>query len=320
MKHYLLILFGLMIPIAAFSQLKETFFDFNTFEDKIKEVYTNEQNQLYSKEGIAMAEIGSTMFMLDNWLVTLTNSSGQNPFSRRDSYSKKTTSQEQGTVLGVRVRFPEWPFSGEAFIRPLFPLLPFKATGEYANINNGVITNIGAIKSFSMWVNGRNFPFSIGVRVRDLKNKLTEFSLGSLLYVGWRKLAYNNTAYSKRIMNNLLPPTRIYPSDIPLIRFDSFVVYRSGNKDGGNFIGYFGSSDIEYTPYLVDISTDINDEETWGLIRSDQEQLATSLNSTLYTEILEFEYARKRVEVNSDTPKNNDPQNNAANQTEPAAQ
>ncbi|MGL4387972.1 MAG: flagellar filament outer layer protein FlaA [Brevinema sp.] len=316
MKHFFLLWFSLIIPVMGFSQLKETFFDFNTFEDKIAEVYTNNQNQLYSKDGIAIAEIGFTMFMLDNWLVTLTNSSGQNPFSRRDSYSKKITSEERGTVLGIRIRFPEWPNAGEAFIRPVFPLLPFKATGEYANINNGVITNVGAIKTFSMWVNGRNFPFSMGVRVTDLKNKLTEFPLGSLLYVGWRKLVYENATYSKRIMNNILPPTRVYPSDIPLIRFNSFVVYRPGNTAGGNFVSYFGSSDIEYTPYLVDISTDINDEETWGIIRSEQERLAMALNGTLYKEILEFEYARKRIEAGSTniTPEANTPNNEQVTQ------
>lgn len=299
MKKYMIILIGLCTPMTGFTQLKEVFFDFNTFEDQIKQVYTNEENQLYSKNGVAIAEIGSTMFMLDNWFVTLTNSSGENPFSKRDSYSKKVTSQEQGTVLGVRVRFPEWPFSGEAYIRPIFPLLPFKADGQYANINNGVITNVGSIKTFSMWVNGRNFPFSMGVRVRDLKEKLTEFPLGSLLYVGWRKLTYNNEAYSTRIFNNILPPTRIYPSDIPLIRFETFVLYRAGNKAGGNFVGYFGSSEIEYTPYITEVPVDINDEETWGIVRAEQEKLAQALNGTLYQQILEYEYAKQRVSMTS---------------------
>ncbi|MGL4394134.1 MAG: flagellar filament outer layer protein FlaA [Brevinema sp.] len=312
MRHILLVLFSLMIPATGFTQLRETFFDFNTFEDQIKEVYTNEQNQLYTRDGVAFAEIGSTMFNLDNWVVTLTNSSAENPFSKRDSYSKKITSQERGTVLGVRVRYPEWPFSAEAFIRPLFPLLPFKSTGEYANINNGVVTNVGAVKSFSMWVNGRNFPFTMGVRVLDIKDKLTEFPLGSLLYVGWRKLSYNNSTYSKRILNNILPQARVYPSEIPMIRFDSFVVYRSGHHAGGDFVGYFGSSDIEYTPYLVDSQeSDINDEDTWGLARTEQERLALAINGTLYQQILEFEYARRRMEATTEG-QNNQQQADAA--------
>jgi len=301
MRIYTALLIGLLIPINIFSQSKQVFFDFNTFEEKIQEVYVTEENQLSSVDGEAVAEIGSELFMLDNWVVTLTNASGQNPFSQRDSYSKKVNSTEQGTVLGVRIRFPEWPNSGEAFIRPKFPLLPFKRTGEYANINNGIITNVGTIKKFTMWVNGRNFPFSMGVRVRNIEGKLQEFPLGSLFYVGWRKLAYNNQLFSDRIINNILPNTRIYPSEIPLIRFDNFVIYRPSNTEGGEFITYLGSSDIEFMPYITDMPTDINDEETWGLINASQEAFAKALNNTLYEDILQYEYAKKRVEmVNQD--------------------
>ncbi len=299
MKHKLLILMSFIISINIYGQglIDHTFIDFNTFEEQIQETYPNPENQLLSVEGKAVADIGSELFMLDNWLVSLTNSSGENKISQRDSYSKKVTSGEQGTVLGVRIKFPEWPYSGEALIRPKFPILPFTKDGKYANINNGVLTNVGTIKEFTLWANGRNFPFTIGVRVTDLKGKISEFGLGSLFFVGWRNLSYKNPFFSDRIINNIKPNNRIYPSDIPLIRFEHIAIYRPGNYAGGDFVSYFGNMKVSYTPYLTDIPTDINDEETWGIISDQQELRASGINSALYEEILQYEYAKKRVQT-----------------------
>ena len=299
MKHKLLILMSFIIPANIFGQgvVDHVFIDFNTFEEQIQEVYPTPNNQLLSVDGQAIAEIGSELFMLDNWLVALTNSSGENMISQRDSYSKKVTSGEQGTVLGVRIKFPEWPYAGEALVKPKFPLLPFTKEGAYANINNGVVTNVGSIKEFSMWANGRNFPFTVGVRVADIKNTITEFGLGSLLYVGWRKLVYQNPLFSDKAINNIRPNSRIYPSEIPLLRFEQIAIYRPGNQAGGEFIGYFGNMNVSYTPYLAEVPGDINDEETWGVIQQQERERATRINSTLYDEILNYEYAKKRVQA-----------------------
>jgi len=300
MKHKLIILMSFIIPANIFGQglVDHIFIDFNTFEEQIQEVYTNPENQLLSVDGQAIAEIGSELFMLDNWLVALTNSSGENMISQRDSYSKKVTSPEQGTVLGVRIKFPEWPYAGEALIKPKFPILPFTKDGAYANINNGVVTNVGSIKEFSMWANGRNFPFTVGVRVANIKGEIKEFGLGSLLYVGWRRLVYQNSFFSERPFNNITPNSRIYPSEIPLLRFEQIAIYRPGNQAGGEFVGYFGNVAISYTPYLAEVPGDINDEETWGIIQQQQQERATRINETVYDEILNYEYAKQRIQAN----------------------
>ncbi len=302
MKHKLLILMSFIIPANIFAQglVDHIFIDFNTFEEQIQEVYPNPENQTEAVNGQAIAQLGSELFMLDNWLVALTNSSGENMISQRDSYSKRVTSPEQGTVLGVRIKFPEWPYAGEAVIKPKFPLLPYTSDGAYANINNGVVTNVGAIKEFSMWANGKNFPFTVGVRVINAKNEVKEFGLGSLLYVGWRRLVYQNAFFSDRPLNNIKPTTRIYPSEIPILRFDQIAIYRPGNQAGGEFVGYFGNMNVSYTPYLAALPQDINDEETWGIIQQQQQERAVRINSTLYDEILNYEYAKQRVQPNAD--------------------
>ncbi|MGL4366844.1 MAG: flagellar filament outer layer protein FlaA [Brevinemataceae bacterium] len=307
-KFVITLILNMILPLSVFTQVKHVFFDFNTYEDQINSMYPPE-NILKSDNGTAIAELGAEGFLLDNWKVILTNSSGQNPFSRINSYTKKITSQEKGTVLGIRIFFPEWPNSCEVHIKPVFPLYPFSREGKYININNGVVTNVGIVKNFSSWINGRGFPYSMGVRVRDLKNRLTEFTLGSLQFIGWRKLVHSNRFFSERTPQNVLPNLRIYPSDVPLLRFETFVIYRPGNVEGGNFVSYIGSSEIEYTSYLTYVPDDIDDEQNWMLIKSEQERIAGNINKNLYEEILQFEYAKQRLYTDYDT-------NNQNNQTQ----
>lgn len=291
-----LLLGGFCISCLNAQESTQVFFNFNVFEDRIKESYTNLGNIITNVNGEAYAEVGSDMFMLSNWLVTLSNKDGENPLDNRDSYSRRITSQEQGTVLGVRVKFPDWPFPGEAFVRPTFPILPFKRTGEYDNINNGVVTNVGIVKSVSMWVNGRNFNNLLSVRMLDADNKIKEFLLGSMRFLGWRKLVYNNSSFPTKPADALPALRPFYPVSIPFLRFDSFVIYRQSNSPTGDYIGYLGNSEIVYSSYYVEEDKDINDELEWGIKREEQEKQGRGINSALYDKIIQYEYARKRLE------------------------
>ncbi|MGL5255169.1 MAG: flagellar filament outer layer protein FlaA [Brevinema sp.] len=283
-------------PLAFSQEKTHMFFDFSTFEDGIQEIYTNQNNTFINENGRVYAEIGSRMFMLSNWLVTVSNRDGENPLDNKDSYSRRIQSGEQGTVLGVRIKFPEWPFPDEAIVRPTFPLLPFNYAGEYANINNGVVTNVGIIKSFSQWVNGRAFPHTLAVRMLDDSNQIKEIPLGSLRFLGWRRLSYNNPFFPQRPEDMILPLRPIYPHTLPLLRFDSFIITRPSNAPVGDFIAYIGNSEITYSPYYVEDNLDIDDELEWGLHRQKQEDSAVIGNRVLYDKIVQYEYARKRWE------------------------
>lgn len=316
MKKQFYVIMSIILPNLVFAQglTTHTFFDFNTFEEQIQESYPNPDNQLISVDGEAVAELGTEMFLLENWLVDMKGSAAENAISQRDSYSKRITSAEQGTVLGIRARFPDWSYANEVHISPKFPLLPFTQDGAYANLNNGVVTNVGSVKSFSMWANGRNFPFTVGVRLADMRGKVREYGLGSLLFIGWRKLVNKNPFFSDRAVNNIRPNTRIYPSDIPLLTFQEIVVYKPANTEGKDFIGYFGNMDIEYTPYITEFPTDINDEETWGLISAEQKRQASEINGILYEEILQYEYAKRRVQTDDAGQDGEAGQDDTANQ------
>lgn len=304
-------------PYTYSQETAQTFFNFGTFEDQIRASYTNTQNTFINQNGRVYAEIGSDMFLLSNWLVTLSNRDGENPLDRKDSYPRKINSEEQGTVLGIRVKYPDWPFPGEAFVRPTFPILPFKFDGSYANVNNGVVTNVGILKSFSQWVNGRGFAHNLFVRVLNGDNSLQEIPLGSMRFFGWRRLEYLNPLFPDRPEELILPVRPIYPHTLPLLRFDSFVIRRPGNEIGGDFVTYLGSSEISYSPYYLENNLDINDEEEWGIQRKKQEDAARVGNIALYDKIVQYEYARKRWEYaqtgargTQNNPQDNNPQDN----------
>ncbi len=288
---YVLILF----PSLLSAQATHTLIDFSTFEESIQQVYPNAENSLTAINGTAVAELGYNMFLLSNWVVGFTCADAMNKLSKANSYSKKINDTERGTILGVRMSFPDWPYAGESYIKPRFPIMPFKPNGEYANINNGVVTNVGIIKSVSMWVSGRNFNIRVGVRMTDINDKVTEFGLGSMLFVGWRKLVYNNVNFTTNPYDQVLPRLPIYPSDIPLLKFQQLSIYKPADSVGDDIVAYFGNIDMEYTPYTVNFPTDINDEEEWGIIRKEQRDLALKLNSVIYEKIQEYEYARIRL-------------------------
>ena len=297
MENKLFLAIFLLLSVPVFAQEKtHLFFDFSTFEDSIQQVYTNQNNTFINEDGRVYAEIGSRMFMLSNWLVTVSNRDGENPLDNKDSYSRRIQSGEQGTVLGVRIKFPEWPFPDQAVVRPTFPLLPFNYNGDYANINNGVVTNVGIIKSFTQWVNGRAFPHTLAVRMLDDSNQIKEIPLGSLRFLGWRRLVYQNHLFPQRPEEMILPLRPVYPHTLPLLRFDSFIITRPGNAPVGDFIAYFGNADITYSPYYVDNNLDINDELEWGIRKKEQEDAARIGNRGLYDKIVQYEYARKRWE------------------------
>lgn len=319
----LMIVMSIFVPLSMFAQNTQTFINFDSFETQLTSTYPAE-NRLAEENGVPMVEIGAEMFLLDNWLVSLERSASEDRIAKKESYAKKITGSDKGTVLGVRAHFPVWPHDTEVRVHPQLPILPYKITGEYMNLNQGVVLNVGDIKTFSMWAAGRNFDFTVGVRVRDLKNKLIEFPLGSLMYTGWRFLTYSNRFYSERAIDNIEKAHRLYPSEPRILRFDSIAIYRPGNQEGGDFVGYFGSSEISYLPAEIEAQLDINDEEVWGIIAKEQQRKAIEISGPLYQRINEYEDAIKRVAAmqgaqNNNNNGNNQQAQNVQNDETPAA-
>ncbi len=72
-------------------------------------------------------------------------------------------------VLGVRIHFPTHRQNCWAKIHPPFEINAYDDKGGLANTNNGIVDNVGQIKSISVWVKGRNYDNGFAIRLKDGK-------------------------------------------------------------------------------------------------------------------------------------------------------
>jgi hypothetical protein len=253
--------------ISGNATINRTFIDFSKYDQVIQQQYSTPADSVITNvDGQPKLIIGYKDYLLSNWKVEL-NESAQDIQNRILSYCKSVQSQRFGATLGVRVHFPQWNNTSYALIKPPFPIKIYDTNGQYANAENGVMPNVADIKSISIWVNGRNFKMGLAIRLRDRNENIHEFFFGYLQFDGWRKLVFSNPNFSDNIMSKVLQREPLYPYDIPYLVFDSLVIYKPSDTLGGDFVTYFGSVEMEYTPYIIDpASQDIKDEEVWSII------------------------------------------------------
>lgn len=139
---------------------------------------------------------------------------------------------------------------------------------------NGVIHNVGDVRSMTVRVAGRNYRNGLALRLRNQNEEVSEYFLGYLDFVGWRFLRWDNPNY---LPADEMEPFRLplYPTEIPYISFDSFVIYRNGDQLGGDFVAYFDHVKIDYDlavpasqlEFDVPDFIDIDDEGWWSILR-----------------------------------------------------
>ncbi|MFW6137635.1 MAG: flagellar filament outer layer protein FlaA [Spirochaetota bacterium] len=213
---------------------------------------------------------------IENWMIELSSSSAS-VANRVLSYCKPVVSQQMnGEVLGARVRFPTAPFNAWGKIAPPFSI-PFyeEAEGEGEEggkfLNKGVLRNVGTIKSVSVRVAGRNFPYGLSLNLADEQAQRREVFMGYLDFDGWRTLTWENPNYVTDVKQRDLRKTPMYPQMMPSIKFDSFYIYRHGSQIGGDFVTYVKDVQMVYDLAVLRVERDINDEEVWGILQERKE-------------------------------------------------
>lgn len=209
---------------------------------------------------------------IPNWAVKLAPSSAS-PENRVLSYCKPVESAKmEGEILGMRIHFPTAPFNSWAKLVPPFEI-PFyeDAEGEEGTgskfINKGVLRNVGTIKSISTRVTGRNFPHGLSISLKDEQDIVQEMFLGYLDFDGWRTLTWENPNYITDVKQRDLVKKPLYPQYMPSIKFDNFIIYRSGSNIGGDFVLYIKDVVMVYDLAILETERDINDEEAWGILQ-----------------------------------------------------
>jgi hypothetical protein len=288
----------LMSVVASYATITRTNIDFSNYDAKIKQQYTDpEESYITNIEGLPKAVIGYKDYLLENWKIEL-NESASDLKNKVYSFCKPVTSQRWGTVLGARVHFPTWNNNSYALIKAPYDIQIYDTNGNFVNVENGVMPNVNDIKWVSVWVDGKNYPYQLAIRFRDRDSKIIEFYLGSLNFDGWRKLVAMNPYFTDRVDAKSLAKTPLYPKDVPYLVFDSIVVYRPAGAPGGDFVTYFKSIEMAYTPYIIDsdVTDDIKDEEVWQIITTQSLRKAAIMNQRLTEDIILHQQEKKRMD------------------------
>ncbi|MDR2733961.1 MAG: flagellar filament outer layer protein FlaA [Spirochaetota bacterium] len=258
------------LPVFIFGLAEMTVIDFGNYEKLI----TNELNAM--NEGVARTRVdGTPGFILppetmyvSNWIVELRSAMVRVPNILKSQCIAVESKEYNQTVLGIRINFPESRQNDRAYIRPQFPLFAYNRQGNFANVSNGIIVNVGVVKDVSIWVKGRNYPYDIAARLTDNNNVTREFFFGNMFFDNWRKLTWVNPNYIDSLKDRVVERKPMYPKDIPYYRFNSFVVYRDMAQIGGDFVFYIKNLTMTHDLYTTTmIDQDIDDEAVWKILR-----------------------------------------------------
>ncbi len=267
-KLLLVIIFSVFVVSYLNAVVKEMLIDFSKFEEQIsKEIPEPKETFETNENGVYKVYISAQEYYLNNWRVDL-NSSAKNMsiVNMVNSYPQKVESKIYGSVLGIRAKFPIGDMPAYAIIRPNFPIPAISEQGKFMNVNNGIIVNVNEIKSISIRIAGRNYPYQLAIRLMDRDYNIHEFFLGDLYFSGWKVLTWLNPNFVDNERLKILKRDPLYPKPIPFYRFDSIVIYKPPQVRGGDFITYVQSIEVEYTPFLIDPVDDIDDESIWQIL------------------------------------------------------
>ncbi|OHD14243.1 MAG: hypothetical protein A2Y41_08075 [Spirochaetes bacterium GWB1_36_13] len=242
---------------------------------------------------IPVQNIAAPDMYIDRWIVEL-NSSAKNIKGKLYSMTKKVTTKglvggKARTVLGARVHFPDWPFASWARITPPFEFPTYKqdGSGQFANLNNGLVRNTGQIYQIAIEVNGRNYNNALILRLKNEYDLDEEYFMGYLYFEGWRRLIWKNPHYIANVDLREIMRLPLYPKSIPYKKLDSFIIYRHGDQWGGDFVVYIANVSIAFDLAILEEESDIDDEAVWNII-SDRSKEKAEKEKKLNAEILDL--------------------------------
>ncbi len=213
------------------------------------------------------------LYQNDNWLLDL-NSSSDFKINRKNTYAKNVQDRGGNNYIGVRVNFPEYPNNSYALLKPPYPFV-FEAGSLNAD-NTGIIYNVKEIRKIAVRIAGRYFPHVLFVDLEDVNRRVTSYKMGSLNFYGWRDVEWVNKELLTDVRDNLLDLDEIpsiYPRILDSVKLNGIKFFRSGEREGGDFITYVGSINLTYNNVInidalktdTDEETYIEDEDVWKI-------------------------------------------------------
>lgn len=190
------------------------------------------------------------------------------------------------TVLGARIHFPEDPFNSYAIIHPPFEIPAYEPIDEsdlYGSKfdNNGVVKNVGVLKTLSISVLGRNFPNGLGVILKNQNNEEKIIFMNYLDFDGWKTLTWSNPNYITDVRNREITKYPLYPKAAPFYKLSGIIVYKDASQEGGDFITYVKDISVTYDKAVMDLESDIDDEALWHILGDREESRRTAESEKL---------------------------------------
>ena len=269
-----------------------------------------------------------TSLALEQWEVEL-NSSAQNPLSVATSTIKEAEVRAEGEkfagqkLMGVRILFPEWTNNANAKIKPGFLIPAYEKMAQVDDQGNlqeptaedkasgksrfedgyGIVRNTGVIKSIAVNTYGMNFPHGLYVLLRDQNNVVKRYFMGYLLFDGWREMIWSNPSYIANVKSRELRLYPVYPTALPHVAFEGFLITRDAAHDGGDAIAYFKDVKIIYDKAVLTTVRDFADEDIWG-IQAERETKRKKIEVEKFghTQVLRFLEQEKMATEEGFTP------------------
>ena len=217
---------------------------------------------------------------LDNWRIHLSGLS-DNPKSRALSDIKMADVKADQLpadlgetftkCLGIRINFEEGYNNDWAQIKTEDELSAYKLKGTDGM---GLLENVGPVKSVSLVVRGMNYMHSIEIRMVDQDGKYRSVNFGSLYFNGWKTIPWNNPDYIADKRKRDIIKVHLYPTEKPLLKFDSIVLYKAPNEKGGDFVVYVKDVKVAFEPYFTRDVNDIDNEGIWGIQKARDDEKA----------------------------------------------
>jgi hypothetical protein len=275
MKRMIILCLALvLVQVSAFAD-QAVLIDFSQLGEEGGQTEIDFANQAGSGFTAEEKALMKTSLFIENWSVRL-NSSARSVQNQSLTYPKAVTvkadaSQNGGaTIMGFRVHFPETPYNAYAEILPPFEIPAYYQDEQFPQGDKfdgyGVVKNVGVLKAVAVEVYGRNFPNGLEIVLVDQTNKEMRLFIGNLEFDGWKTLVWENPNYITEVRNRELKKFALYPRLAPMVRLDSIVVYKDGQQEGGDFIGYIKDIEIIFDKAVLELESDVEEEAIWGIL------------------------------------------------------
>ena len=244
---------------------------------------------------------------IPQWTFTFNSSARQPQRIRSSSIRPATVGQSSARhagqeVLGLRLNFLEGDSHSWALIEPPYtiPRVPQQViSGNDVDFaQRGVIDNISDVRSISVEVYGLNYPHSMSVLFEDTDGAIKEYMIGTLGFVGWRTLTWENPAFAAA--ESVAQPVAVdgavdgvaeatdgavevaaaepapavdtqvqYPKVFSSIALRGIRIWKNGSAPVGDFVGYIKEIRVDYDPETIIVDSDFDNEGIWNILGED---------------------------------------------------